>query len=115
MKQLDQSAPMIHPQLDAKDVPVFDTTKAGLRVRAERFDEPGRENLTTQKATESPKNGGVLQALLSIDIHGDWSWKPNRDVLRGEGKFVKFAGVPPSATEAAINAGIHKGHGWRGL
>src|SRR4029077_6420380 len=67
---------------------------------------------------ETPAGSNARQAFHPIgvveNVSGDWSWKPARDEALGP-DHVSFAGVPPSTSEACIRAGIHKGHGWRGL
>jgi hypothetical protein len=93
-----------HPQVDYRDVPLFDSTKAGGKIRqAERQDEPGAEKPTEGSISDStvpkPKGRLSLLALESADfLNGDWSWKPGRDKRLGK-NFVTFRGVPPSAAE----------------
>ena len=68
------------------DSPVFDSSKTGERVTAERQDQPGAElNL---------KGFGSRDT----DCGGDWSWKPYRDKALGI-RFRTFKGVPPSMAE----------------
>lgn len=62
---------MRHPYF-GEEQPVFDNTSCGRALQAERQDEPGME-----------LEGYGDAALLEEDLHGDWSWKPNRNKRYG--------------------------------
>jgi hypothetical protein len=49
---------------------VFDLSKTGERVQAERYDEPGKENFALKDEYDVPD--------LMASLMGDWSWKPYR-------------------------------------
>ncbi len=57
------------------DAPVFDKSKFGERMLAERHDQPGQEISLA---------GYGVRGLLDGDTGGDWSFKPYRDKLLGE-------------------------------
>ncbi len=81
---------MKHPYFHAGAKPVFDSSRAGTRIIAERQDEPGGPEL---------EGFGAFDPMA--DLMGDWSWKPHR-----------YAQDPGSATDAeAVNARLRKrGH-----
>lgn len=87
-----------HPPLDTRDVSVFDSCRAGKRVRAERYDEPGAESPTEASITDPTVRHRKRSSILTADTNGDWSWKPARDRAISE-NLRTFRGVPPSGAE----------------
>ena len=77
-------ADLRYPSLNVKDVPLFDASPNGLRVRAERYDEPGAESPTEASITDPTVRHRSRNSVLMADTAGDWSWKPARDKALGE-------------------------------
>jgi len=88
-----------YPALDAKDVPLFDSSRNGKRIRAERYDEPGNESPTEASITDPTVRHRRRGSILNADTSGDWSWKPGRDKLLGD-NFRTFRGVSLNGAEA---------------
>lgn len=82
---------------------------ADQRDRAAHIEQMFRDSL--EGYAETP--AGTRDLNPNFDSPGNWSWKPGRDKALGD-NMVTFKGVPPSAAEACVREGIHKGFGWRG-
>ena len=69
---------MKHPFLNQSDVSVFDGSRSGKKVRAERYDEPGAEHPTEGDITDPTVRHRRRAHVLTASTDGDWSWKPHR-------------------------------------
>jgi hypothetical protein len=67
-----------YPRLNVKDIPLFDASPNGRRVRAERYDEPGAETPTEAGISDPTVRHRSRNPILMADASGDWSWKPGR-------------------------------------
>lgn len=87
--------PSVTTNFDERAQSVFDRSRFGFNVAAERHDEPGDEVITLQI-------GDVL-----ADNMGDWSWKPRRRLVI-TGPLCTCSVHEPVGTNCARHDGTYK-------
>lgn len=83
-----------------RDKSVFDSSRSGEYVSAERRDEPGNENFTLSDGGGSDSGGmpksraaGDLRAAIAKGrLAGDWAWHPERPFRANGAELAPDAG-----------------------